>query len=102
MVTFSVIIVPYPVIVIHPQSQYTDLIENATFTCNAIGYNISYYWKLGSGFFPNKVIGAYSNILMIPDVRSSDDNTYVCVASNEGGSVASNRAHLIVKGMFSQ
>ena len=102
MVTFSVIIVPSPVIVLHPQSQFTDVTENITFTCNAFGYNISYCWKIGSGFFPNKVIGVDSNTLMIPDVRSSDDNTYVCVASNEGGSVASNRAHLIVKGMFSQ
>ena len=96
------IIVPSPVIVINPQSQYTDLTEDATFTCNAKGYNISYYWTIGSGSFPNKVNGVYSNTLMIPDVRSSDDNTYVCVASNEGGSVASNRAHLIVKGIFSQ
>ena len=96
------IIVPSPVIVMHPQSQHTDLTEVAAFACNAIGYNISYYWTIGSGSFPNKVIGVYSSTLVIPDVRSSDDNTYACVATNEGGSVTSNGAHLIIKGMFSQ
>ena len=43
--------------------------------------------------------GINSNILVIPDVKSSDDNTYTCVASNEGGSVSSNAAKLTVTGM---
>ena len=36
---------------------------------------------------------------MIPDVRSSDDNTYTCVASTEGGSDTSNATRLTVTGM---
>ena len=36
---------------------------------------------------------------MIPDVRSSDDNTYTCVASNDGGNASSNATKLTVIGM---
>ena len=43
--------------------------------------------------------GVKTNTLVIPDVRSSDSNTYTCVASNEGGSVTSNSTTLTVTGM---
>ena len=43
--------------------------------------------------------GINTNTLVIPDVRSSDDNTYTCVASNQGGYVSSNAAKLTVTGM---
>ena len=43
--------------------------------------------------------GINTNTLVIPDVRSSDANTYTCVASNEGGNVSSNIARLTVTGM---
>lgn len=66
----------------------------------ATGYNISYQWTIGSGSFPSKVIGINSNTLVIPDVRSSDDKTYTCVASNQGGSVSSNAAKLTVNGTY--
>jgi len=59
---------------------------------------VSYEWTIGSGSFPSKVTGINTNILVIPDVRSSDDNTYTCVASNEGGNVSSNTARLTVTG----
>ena len=93
-------VVPSPVLVSHPSSQYINLTQTATFTCNATGYNVSYQWTIGSGSFPSKVIGINSNTLVIPDVRSSDNNTYTCVASNQGGSVSSNAAKLIVTGTF--
>ena len=85
-------------IVTHPSSQSVDLTQTATFTCNATGYDVSYQWTIGSGSFPNKVTDINSNTLVIPNVRSSDDNTYTCVASNEGGSVSSNAAQLTVTG----
>ena len=44
--------------------------------------------------------GINSNTLVIPDVRSSDANTYACVASNQGGSVVSYAAKLIATGMI--
>ena len=72
---------------------------NATLTCNATGKNISYKWKIGSGSFPTKVTGINTTTLVIPDVRSSDDNTYICVASNEGGSNSSD-VKLSITGMI--
>ena len=70
-----------------------------TFTCSASGYNVHYQWTIGSGSFPSKVIGINTNTLEIPYVRSSDDNTYTCTISNDGGSVTSNPAKLTVTGM---
>ena len=85
--------------VTRPSSQSVNLAQTATFTCSATGYNVSYQWTIGSGSFPNKVIGINSNTLVIPNVRSSDDNTYTCVVSNKGGSNTSNAAQLTVTGM---
>ena len=82
-----------------PSSQQINLTQNATFTCNATGHNVSYQWTIGSGSFPSKVTGINSNTLVIPDVRSSDDNTYTCVASNEGGNASTNATKLTVTGM---
>ena len=83
----------------HPSSLYTNLTQTATFTCSATGYNVSYQWTIGSGSFPSKVTGIYSNTLVIPDVRSSDNNRYACVASNQGGSISSKAAKLTVTGI---
>ena len=81
-----------------PSSQSVDLAQTAIFTCSATGYNVSYQWTIGSGSFPDKVTGINSNTLVIPDIRSSDNNTYKCKVSNRGG----NRhftAQLTVTGM---
>ena len=88
-----------PTLTIQPSSQSVDLTQTTTFTCSATGYNVSYKWTIGSESFPSKVTGINTNTLVIPDVRSSDDNTYTCAASNEGGSVSSNGAKLTVTGM---
>ena len=92
-------IVLAPEIVLHPRFQKVYLTQTGTFTCSATGYNISYGWTIGSGSFPSKVTGKNINTLVIPDVRSSDDNTYTCVASNEGGSIYSHPVRLEVTGM---
>ena len=92
-------LVGLPTIVLEPIPARVELTQTATFTCSATGYNVSYKWTIGSGSFPSKVTGINTNTLVIPDVRSSDDNTYTCVASNEGGSVSSNGAKLTVTGM---
>ena len=73
--------------------------QTATFFCFATGYNVNYQWTIGSGSFPSKVTGVNNNMLVIPDVKRSDDNTYTCVASNDGGSVQSNATQLTVIGM---
>ena len=97
MVIFLFLVIT-PAIVAHPSSQSVDLTQTATFTCNATGYDVIYQWTVGSGSFPNKVTDINSNTLVISNVRSSDDNTYTCVASNEGGNVSSNAAQLTVTG----
>jgi len=100
MNSINVLIVVLPILfVTHPSPQTVSLRQTATFTCSAIGYNVSYDWTIGSGSFPSKVTGIITNTLVIPDVRSSDDSTYTCVASNEGGSVSSITARLTVTGM---
>ena len=92
-------VVALPKIALESIPASVDLTQTATFTCSATGYNVSYKWTIGSGSFPSKMTGINTNTLVIPDVRSSDDNTYTCVASNEGGSVSSNGARLTVTGM---
>ena len=84
---------------INPKFANVYLKQTATFTCFAIGYNISYQWIIGSGSFPSKMTGINSNTLVIPSVELSDDNTYSCVASNEAGGVPSEVAELTVIGM---
>ena len=92
-------VVAPPNIIIEPMSQNINLTQVADFTCYATGYKVQYHWMIGSGSFPSKVTGIYSNTLVIPDVKSSDDNTYTCIATNTGGSTASNMARLMVTGM---
>ena len=82
-----------------PLAQNVELTQCAKMACSATGYNVNYQWTIGSGSFPGKVTGINSRTLVIPDVRSSDDNTYTCTISNDGGSVTSNPAKLTVTGM---
>ena len=77
-----------------------EVTETATLGCFALGYNISYQWIIGSGSFPSKVTGINSSTLVIPDVRSSDENTYTCMATTYKGCVISNDTQLIVTGMY--
>ena len=91
-------VVKPPIIINVTLNQNLDISQTATFKCNATGYNISYYWTIGSGSFPNKVTGINSNTLIIQHLRSSDDNLYTCEASNIGG-VVDRSKQLIVTGI---
>ena len=82
-----------------PSAQRVELTQCAAMTCSATCQNVKYQWTIGSGSFPSKVTGINTNTLVIPDVRSSDDNSYTCTISNDGGSVTSNPAKLTVTGM---
>ena len=82
-----------------PVSQYVNLTQNATFICKATGYKVSYSWTIGAGSFPSKVTDISNNILVIPDVRSSDNNKYCCNYSNIKCSKQA-CANLIVEGML--
>ena len=75
-----------------------ELTETATLGCFALGYNISYQWIIGSGSFPSKVTGINNSTLVIPDVRSSDENKYTCVATTYKRCVLSNDTQLTVTG----
>ena len=88
-----------PNLLLEPFSQSVYLSQTAVFICFASGHEVKYQWTIRSRLFPNKVTGINSNTLVIPDVRSSDDNTYSCVASNEGGNVSSNATRLTILGM---
>lgn len=94
-----VFIVKPPMIVTITISQNLNILQTAVLTCNATGYNISYYWIIGSGQFPSKVTGVNSSILIVPDLRSSDNNSYTCMADNIGG-IVYNTKELIVTGNY--
>ena len=89
---------PTPEVMIMPLHLAINLTGYITFLCTAIGYEVtSYMWTIGSGSFPNKVTDINSSTLVIPNVRSSDDNTYTCVASNSAGN-GNSTAQLTVTG----
>lgn len=99
---FCLILVTSPVFVSYPTPQYVDLAQTAIFTCNVTGYYVTYQWTIGSGLFPSKVTSINSSTLVIPNVRSSDDNTYTCVASNKEGNISSNATKLTVTGLYTR
>ena len=87
-------------LLLQPPIHAVELTETATLGCFAFGYNISYQWIIGSGHFPNKVSGINDSHLVIPDVRYSDENLYICVANTKTRCVVSNSTQLIVTGMI--
>ena len=92
-------LVEHPKFTTQPSPQSVGLTQTATFTCSATGDDMKYQWTIGSGSFPTKVNGLNTNTLVIPDVKSSDNNTYSCTISNDGGSVTSDPVKLTVNGM---
>ena len=82
-----------------PSSFSVDIAETASITCYVTGYNVTYQWIIESGSFPSKVIDTNTSTLVIPNVTSSDENTYTCVATTVSGCVSSNTTRLAVTGM---
>ena len=80
-------------------NQGLDILQTAEFICSAAGYDVSYRWMVDSGSIPSKAFGINSNILIVPDLRSSDSNLYICEASNLAGNVNSSK-QLMVTGMY--
>ena len=83
-----------------PSSFSVDLTSSASITCSTIGYNVIYHWVIESGSFPSKVIDTNSSTLVIPDVTSSDENSYTCVVTGQNGCVSSDTTRLVVTGMI--
>ena len=82
-----------------PPSFSVDIAETASIKCYVFGYDVTYQWIIESGSFPSKVIDTNTSTLVIPDVTSSDANTYTCVATTVSGCVSSNTTRLVVTGM---
>ena len=83
-----------------PSSFSVNVTETAIITCSAIGYNVTYQWIIESGSFPSKVIDTDSSTLVIPNVTSSDENTYTCVVTTQRGCISLNTTQLTVIGMI--
>ena len=85
-----------------PPLYSVGLSKTAIIKCSAIGYNVTYRWVIESGAFPSKVIGVNDSTLVIPHVKSSDENTYTCVATAQIGCVSSSTTQIIVSGMITR
>ena len=83
-----------------PSLYYVSLTETASITCSASEYNVSYQWIIKSGSFSSKVVGIYNNTLVIPNVTSLDENTYICMVTTQKGCVSSNTTQLITNGIL--
>ena len=92
-------VVPLPVIIDPPEDQNVLALQDAIFTCNATGYKVEYHWINVSGSIPSRAAGINSFQLTIVNVTPSDNATYKCVVTNEGGSVESDPVELRVIGM---
>ena len=100
--TLCCAVIMYPLVeppqIMNPKEVlHVDLGQDVMLTCNATGGNIKYKWKNGSGSFDD--YGVTDRTMVITDVKLSDNSTYTCMASNEGGNVTSN-VTLIVNGMI--
>ena len=82
-----------------PPLYSVNLTETATIECFAIGYGVRYRWIIESGSFPSKVASTNNNMLVVPNVTSSDENSYTCAVTTQIGCVSLNTAQLIVTGM---
>jgi len=100
--TYYFFIVKAPTFTSSPMPQSVQLKDTAKFTCSTTGYKVKYKWTSGSGSFRSEVTGINTNTLVIPDVKSTDDNTYTCTISNVGGKTTSAPAKLTVTGMLSK
>ena len=76
---------------------HINLVQDVMLTYNDTGKHIKYKRKNGSWSFDD--YGVTDRAIVINDVKLSDNSTYTCVASNEGGNVTSSIT-LIVNGMI--
>lgn len=82
-----------PVITDPPAS--TSLTEGQGFTlsCGASGTSVSYHWRKDDSDLPGATSATYS----VSSAQLSDSGTYVCVASNSGGTIESASVTVTVK-----
>lgn len=88
--------VPIPVITSQPSNQYIDDNTTATFSITATGTGLSYKWQKYNGSWGD-ISGATSSSYSIYNSSISNEGSYRCVVTNEGGSVNSSTVSLIIK-----
>ena len=97
-----VVLVPKPVIKIHPVSSKVKALTSVTFTCSASNINgvtHSYSWHRNNGDIPStRSTGQNTNTLTITRAIPTDEGMYYCIATNDGGSTSSMSASLTVDG----
>jgi hypothetical protein len=83
-----------PSITNQPASQSVGVGSNVTFNCAATGdAPLTYQWQAGSVVFP----ATTNTFLALTNVQVTDAGSYVCVVSNNAGTVASSAAVLTVQ-----
>ena len=99
VINFACFVIGRPSVFLSQSPLYSaNITQTAIIECFAYGYNVSYRWIIETGLFPSKVIGTSNNTLMIPNVTSSDENAYTCVATTLRGCVSSSTTQLVVTG----
>ena len=95
-------IVPKPVINIHPVSRKVKALNGVIFRCKASdinGVTYSYSWHHNNGDIPNnRSRGQNTNTLIFTRVIPPDEGMYYCIATNDDGSTSSRSASLTVDG----
>ena len=77
-----------PSIITHPDNATILTGQSVNLRCGAIGTNVMYQWMRNGVLISNN----NSFVLMINEIRQSDDGIYQCIASNKGGNATSNPA----------
>ena len=71
--------------------------QNATFHCEAEGFQVTYSWKKCNGDV-HQMYTRCSHLLTLSNVTPFDSGQYLCKAKNDGGTTSSNIVRLEVKG----
>ena len=89
----SCVVAP-PNITKQPTNITIQALQNATFTCEASGFEVKYKWKRHN----NSIIIRNQSNLTISEATPLDEDQYYCVAMTEGGYAFSNNVTLRVDG----
>ena len=79
---------------IKPNNGMITALQDVTFTCNAVGFQVKYQWKHHNN---SSIIGKQST-LKISEATPLDEGQYYCVAITRGGYRFSNNVTLTVDG----
>lgn len=83
---------PPPTLQGQPADQAVNNGSNVTFAVDATGVELTYQWYKNAA----PISGANSPLLLLPEVQAADAGSYHVVVSNDGGTVVSASANLIV------